>query len=313
MSGGSSGGSGTAIASGMVPLALGSDTNGSIRVPSSLCGIFSLKPTYGRLSRARTFPFVASFDHLGPFARSVTDLALAYDAMLGPDAGDPALADVAPNPLAASLAQGVRGLRMARLGGYFAKTGEPAAFAAVERIAKALDAQRIVEFPQAERARASGYLITMAEGAALHLDRLRRRGADFDPDVRDRLIAGAMLPGAWIVKAQKFRSWFRSAVGEAMKDVDIVLAPATPCRAPRLGQKTMVLDGQEMLVRPNLGLFTQPISFIGLPVATVPVWTDGERLPIGVQIIAAPWREDLVLRVARALEAQGVVKAPIAR
>jgi aspartyl-tRNA(Asn)/glutamyl-tRNA(Gln) amidotransferase subunit A len=98
-----------------------------------------------------------------------------------------------------------------------------------------------------------------------------------------------------------------------MKDVDIVLAPATPCRAPRLGQKTMVLDGQEMLVRPNLGLFTQPISFIGLPVATVPVWTDGERLPIGVQIIAAPWREDLVLRVARALEAQGVVKAPIAR
>jgi len=313
MSGGSSGGSGTAIASGMVPLALGSDTNGSIRVPSSLCGIFSLKPTYGRLSRARTFPFVASFDHLGPFARSVTDLALAYDAMLGPDASDPALADVAPNPLAASLALGAEGLRIARLGGYFAKTGEPAAFAAVERIAKALDAQRIVEFPQAERARASGYLITMAEGAALHLDRLRRRGADFDPDVRDRLIAGAMLPGAWIVKAQKFRSWFRSAVGEAMKDVDIVLAPATPCRAPRLGQKTMVLDGQEMLVRPNLGLFTQPISFIGLPVATVPVWTDGERLPIGVQIIAAPWREDLVLRVARALEAQGVVKAPIAR
>jgi aspartyl-tRNA(Asn)/glutamyl-tRNA(Gln) amidotransferase subunit A len=312
MSGGSSGGSGTAIASGMVPLALGSDTNGSIRVPSSLCGIFGLKPTYGRLSRARTFPFVASFDHLGPFARSVRDLALAYDAMLGPDASDPALADVSPNPVAANLEQGVGGLRMARLGGYFAKTGEPAAFEAVERVAKALGAARVVEFPQAERARASGYLITMVEGAALHLERLRKRGADFDPDVRDRLIAGAMLPGGWVVKAQKFRSWFRHAIGEVMKDFDIVLAPATPCRAPRLGQKTMVLDGQEMLVRPNLGLFTQPISFIGLPVATVPVWTTGERLPIGVQIIAAPWREDLVLRVARALEAQGVVSAPIA-
>jgi len=313
MSGGSSGGSGTAIASGMVPLALGSDTNGSIRVPASLCGIFGLKPTYGRLSRARTFPFVASFDHLGPFARSVEDLAIAYDAMLGPDADDPALADVAAIPVAASLEEGIGGLRIATLGGYFARTGEAAAFEAVARVAKALGAQRTVEFPQAERARASGYLITMAEGAALHLDRLRTRAADFDPDVRDRLIAGAMLPGAWIVKAQKFRSWFRRQVDEVFKDVDIVLAPATPCRAPRLGQKTMTLGGEEMLVRPNLGLFTQPISFIGLPAATVPVWTDGVKLPIGVQIIAAPWREDAALRTARALEAMGIVSAPIAK
>jgi 1-carboxybiuret hydrolase len=312
MSGGSSGGSGTAVAGGMIPLALGSDTNGSIRVPASLCGIFGLKPTYGRLSRARTFPFVASFDHLGPFARTVKDLALAYDAMLGPDADDPALADIPADPVAATLDQGVAGLRIATLGGYFAQTGEPAAFEAVARVAKALGAGRSVELPQADRARASGYLITMAEGAALHLDRLRKRGDDFDPDVRDRLIAGAMLPGAWIVKAQKFRSWFRAKVRNILADVDILLAPATPCRAPQLGQKTMVLDGREMLVRPNLGLFTQPISFIGLPVVTVPVWTRGERLPIGVQIIAAPWREDLALRFARALEAQEIVSAPIA-
>jgi aspartyl-tRNA(Asn)/glutamyl-tRNA(Gln) amidotransferase subunit A len=312
MSGGSSGGSGSAIAGGLVPLALGSDTNGSIRVPSSLCGVFGLKPTYGRLSRARSFPFVASFDHLGPFARSVADLALAYDAMLGPDADDPALADVAAAPVTADLDRGVGGLRIARLGGYFARSGEPAAFEAVDRVARALGATEVVEFPQAERARAAGYLITMAEGAALHLDRLRERRADFDPDVGDRLMAGAMLPGAWIVKAQKFRSWFRSRVAEAFRDVDLVLAPATPCRAPRLGQKTMTLDGREMLVRPNLGLFTQPISFIGLPVAAVPVWTAGATLPIGVQVIAAPWREDLVLRAARALEAAGVVSAPIA-
>jgi AtzE family amidohydrolase len=312
MTGGSSGGSGGAIAGGLVPLALGSDTNGSIRVPASLCGIFGLKPTYGRLSRAGAFPFVASFDHLGPFARSVEDLALAYDAMLGPDADDPALAEVAPTPVLPSLGGGVRGLRIARLGGYFAKSGEPAAFEAVDRVARALGATRTVEFPQAERARAAGYLITMAEGAALHLDRLRARRADFDPDVGDRLMAGAMLPGAWIVKAQKFRSWFRREVAGVFRDVDLVVAPATPCRAPRLGQKTMTLDGREMLVRPNLGLFTQPISFVGLPVAAVPVWTAGETLPIGVQIIAAPWREDLALRAARALEAEGVVSAPIA-
>jgi AtzE family amidohydrolase len=313
MSGGSSGGSGTAVAGGMVPLALGSDTNGSIRVPSSLCGIFGLKPTYGRLSRARSFPFVASLDHLGPMARSVADLALAYDAMQGADADDPAQADVASHPVTPSLSESIDGLRIATLGGYFGKAGEPAAFEAVGRIARALGAERRVDLPEAERARAAAYLITMAEGAALHLGRLRARAADFDPDVRDRLIAGAMLPGAWIVKAQKFRSWFRAQAAVLFNEVDVLLAPATPCRAPRLGQKTMVLEMREMLVRPNLGLFTQPISFIGLPVATVPVWTDGVRLPIGVQIIAAPWREDLALRVARALEARGIVSAPAAK
>ena len=163
----------------------------------------------------------------------------------------------------------------------------------------------------APRARVAAYLITMVEGAALHSDRLRQRFSDYDPDVRDRLIAGAMLPGTWVVKAQKFRSWFHARALELFRDFDILIAPATPCRAPRIGQRTFVLDGEEMLVRPHLGLFTQPISFIGLPVVSVPVWTKGEALPIGVQVIAAPWREDLALRVARALEREGVVSAPI--
>jgi 1-carboxybiuret hydrolase len=312
MSGGSSGGSGAAAASGMAAITLGSDTNGSIRVPASLCGLFGLKPTYGRLSRAGTFPFVASFDHLGPLARSSRDLALAYDAMIGPDDEDPALANVAAEPVAERLEDGAKSLRIATLGGYFEKSGEPAAFAAVEHVAKALGVSERIELPEVDRARAAAYLVTMVEGATLHLERLRERREDFDPDVRDRLLAGAMLPGAWVVQAQKFRRWWRGEVLKLFRNVDVLLAPATPCRAPRIGQKTFVLDGREMLVRPNLGLYTQPISFIGLPVAAVPVWTVGERLPIGVQIIAAPWREDLVLRVAHALEREGVVSAPIA-
>ncbi|MGO9420885.1 AtzE family amidohydrolase [Roseiarcus sp.] len=312
MSGGSSGGSGAAVAGGLVPIALGSDTNGSIRVPSAFCGVFGLKPTYGRLSRARTFPFVASLDHLGPFARSVVDLATAYDAMLGRDLDDPAQTDVVPMPSVLSLHDGIADLRIARLGGYFARSGEPCALEAVDRVAAALKAERIVEPAEAHRARAAAYLITMIEGAALHLKRLQTRAKDFDPEVRDRLIAGAMLPGAWAVEAQKFRRLFREQTLALFKDVDILLAPATPCRAPKLGQKTFVLDGKEMLVRPNLGIFTQPISFIGLPVAAVPVWTEGEALPVGVQIIAPPWREDLALRVARVLEREGVVAAPVA-
>jgi aspartyl-tRNA(Asn)/glutamyl-tRNA(Gln) amidotransferase subunit A len=311
MTGGSSGGSGAAVAGGLAPIALGSDTNGSIRVPASLCGVFGLKPTYGRLSRAGTFPFVASLDHLGPFARSVGDLAASYDAMQGPDAQDAAQA-VRPVELASpALEGGLAGLRIARLGGYFERGGEAEAFEAVDRVAKALGATRRVELPETERARAAAYLITMVEGAALHADRLRERALDFDPDVRDRLIAGAMLPGSWVVKSQKLRGWYRARAAELFREVDILLAPATPCRAPRIGQTTFVLDGREMLIRPNLGLFTQPISFIGLPVCAVPVWTDGVGLPIGVQVIGPPWREDLVLRVARALERDGVVKAPI--
>ena len=311
MTGGSSGGSAAAVAGGLAPFALGSDTNGSIRVPASLCGIFGLKPTYGRLSRAGTFPFVASFDHLGPLARSVGDLAASYDAMQGPDARDPAQAARPIEPTSPGLDGGLAGLRIARLSGYFARGGEPAAFAAVDRVAGALGATQTIELPGTEAARASAYLITMVEGAALHADRLRERAGEFDAEVRDRLIAGAMLPGAWVVRAQKLRGWYRERAAEAFADVDILLAPATPCRAPLIGQKTFVLDGREMLIRPNLGLFTQPFSFIGLPVCTVPVWTEGVALPIGVQVIGPPWREDLVLRVARALEREGAVRAPI--
>jgi 1-carboxybiuret hydrolase len=313
MSGGSSGGSAAAVAGGLVPIALGSDTNGSIRVPSSLCGLFGLKPTYGRLSRAGVFPFVASLDHVGPFARSVGDLALAYDAMLGRDEADPAQSDMPAAPASPTLDEGAKGLRVARLGGYFAHSADPSAIAAVETVARALKADRVVELAHAEQARAAAYLISMVEGAALHLERLRTRLPDFDPDVGDRLVAGAMLPGVWAAQAQKFRRRFRAEALALFHDVDILLAPATPCRAPKLGQKVFVLDGREMLVRPNLGLFTQPISFIGLPAVAAPVWTEGERLPIGVQIIAAPWREDLALRVARALEQDGVVRAPVAR
>jgi 1-carboxybiuret hydrolase len=312
MTGGSSGGSAAAVAGGLVPIALGSDTNGSIRVPCSFCGLFGLKPTYGRLSRAGAFPFVASLDHVGPLARSVGDLALAYDAMLGRDDRDPAQADMAAAPASPTLKDGLAGLRVARLGGYFARSAEPSVISAADTVARALNADRVVELAGADHARSAAYLITMVEGAALHLERLRTRAEDFDPDVRDRLIAGAMLPGAWITQAQKFRRRFRAEALALFRDVDILLAPATPCRAPRLGQKKLVLDGLEILVRPNLGIFTQPLSFIGLPVVAAPVWTDGEKLPIGVQIVAAPWREDLALRVASELERAGVVRAPVA-
>lgn len=311
MTGGSSGGSGSAVGGALVPIALGSDTNGSIRVPSSFCGIFGLKPTYGRLSRARSFPFVASLDHLGPLARSVTDLALAYDAMQGPDADDGACTTRGLEPTLPLIANPVSDLRIAIAGGYFQKNVFPEAVEAVSRVAKALGATRVVDVPEAARARAAAYVITTTEGASLHLDRLRKRPNDFDPAVRDRLIAGAMVPAALVDRAQKFRRWYRAQLAEIFKSVDVLLAPATPCTAPKLGQVNFNLDGVDMPVRANIGIHTQPISFIGLPVVAVPVPL--EPLPIGVQIIAAPWREDIALRVAHALEKMGVAAAPAPR
>ncbi|SFN83493.1 aspartyl-tRNA(Asn)/glutamyl-tRNA(Gln) amidotransferase subunit A [Bradyrhizobium sp. Ghvi] len=311
MTGGSSGGSGSAVGGALVPIALGSDTNGSIRVPSSFCGIFGLKPTYGRLSRARSFPFVASLDHLGPFARDVTDLALAYDAMQGPDADDAACTTRGLEPTLPLIANPVSDLRIAIAGGHFQKNVFPEAVEAVSRVAKALGATKIVDVPEASRARAAAYVITTTEGASLHLDRLRKRPNDFDPAVRDRLIAGAMVPAALVDRAQKFRRWYRAQLAEIFKSVDVLLAPATPCTAPKLGQVMFNLDGVELPVRANIGIHTQPISFIGLPVVAVPVPL--EPLPIGVQIIAAPWREDVALRVAYALEKMGVVAAPSPR
>ena len=310
MTGGSSGGSASAVAGGLVPLALGSDTNGSIRVPAALCGLFGLKPTYGRLSRAGSFPFVASLDHVGPFARSVRDLAMAYDAMQGFDDADPAQTKRPNEPTESRLRHPIPGVRIGIAAGYFAGSAE--AQAHVAHVSKALEAARLVTIPDAQAARAAAFLITMAEGAALHLDRLRERPQDFDPAVRDRLLAGAMIPGAWITKAQKLRRHFRDSVLPIFQDVDAILAPTVPMPAPKIGQRTALFGGIELPVRPHLGIFTQPISFIGLPVVNVPVWLPGEKLPMGVQIIAAPWREDICLKIAYQLESAGAVQAPVA-
>jgi AtzE family amidohydrolase len=310
VAGGSSGGSAAAVAAGFVPISLGSDTNGSIRVPAALCGIFGLKPTYGRLSRAGTYPFVGSLDHVGPFARSVRDIAAVFDVLQGHDPLDPVNTKRPVVPCLPELAKGQAGLRIAIAADYFAKSGLPEVFAAVERVAAALGTTQRVTLPEVERARAAAFVITACEGANLHLADLKQRPQDFDPATRDRFLAGCLIPGTWVTQAQRFRSWWRDQILTLFQSVDIILAPTTPCPAPLIGQTTMLLDGVEVLTRPNLGLFTQPLSFIGLPVLSVPIQQSG-ALPVGVQIIAAPDHEALILRVAADLEAQGIVAAPV--
>ena len=312
IAGGSSGGSAAAVAAGQVPITLGSDTNGSIRVPSSLCGTFGLKPTYGRLPRNGSYPFVASLDHLGPFGRSAMDLALTYDAMQGFDAHDPGCVARPFEGTVDTLELGTSGLRIATLGGYFHDNADAHARDAVMRVAKALDANRVVQLPEVARARAAAFIISNSEGGSLHLPDLRTRAADFEPLSRDRFLAGALLPAAWIHQAQRMRRWFALRAAELFRDVDVLLAPATPCVAPTIGSEWIDIDGKRLPSRASMGLLAQPISCIGLPVCAVPVWGCHPSLPIGVQVIAAPWREDLVLRVAHRLQEVGIASSPVA-
>ena len=309
--GGSSGGSAAVVAAGIVPFALGTDTNGSIRVPSSFCGIWGLKPTYGRLPRTGAFLFVVSLDHVGPLAGSVADLAITYNAMQGPDPADPVCSARAAEPVPSDFEDGNGSLRCAKLGGYFASSASPEALDAVDRVAAALGATSAAELPTPGLARSAAYLITAAEGGHRHLSRLRARAADFDPGTRDRFIAGALTPAAWLLHAQKFRASWREAVRAVFANADILIAPATPVSATEIGQEMMAPGGVSLPVKAHMGIFTQPISFIGLPVIAAPVHTPG-RMPIGVQLIAAPWREAALFRAARILERTGVCAAPAA-
>jgi AtzE family amidohydrolase len=311
IAGGSSGGSAAAVAAGLVPLTLGTDTNGSIRVPAALCGVFGLKPTFGRVSRAGVAPLAWSFDHVGPLARHVADLAAAFDTIAGPDTLDPSCATRSSPPSAGELERGADGLRIAILGGHFARLAADEALAAVARVARALGVSREVTLPEVHRARAAAQVITACEAAAIHLENLRSRAVDFDPMTRDRLLAATLLPASAYLRAQRLRAWFRERVAEVFRDADVLLAPTTPWTAPAIGAPWMTrIDGVEVPTRGHLGAFTQPLSFIGLPVVSVPITTPGS-LPVGVQLIGRPFEEASILRVASRLEAERVAISPV--
>ncbi|MDN2487916.1 AtzE family amidohydrolase [Kosakonia sacchari] len=305
IAGGSSGGSAAAVAAGMVNFSLGSDTNGSIRVPASLCGINGLKPTFGRLSRSGSHPFVASLDHIGPLARSVEDLTQVYDALQGHDPEDRWQSDRACDAALPQL-HGENRLRCAVLEGYFTSWCDEDARQAVARVARALNADNAMTLPEAELARTAAFLLSAAEGGNHYLPALRTDADTFEPNSRERLLAGAMTPSAWYTQAQRFRAWFRDKTLPLFDNVDLLLAPATPCCATPIGAQTMHINGVDLPIKASMGMLTQPISFLGLPVVTVALKT-ASGLPIGVQIIGAPWQEARCLQAAWRLEQAGLL------
>ena len=283
--GGSSGGTGAAVASGMVTLALGTDTNGSIRIPASFCGVVGMKPTFGRVSRAGMVPLAPSQDHVGWIGQCVNDVAIAWRVLGG----------------GAEVAAGQRSPVVGVAGGYFAERMTRDAQLAFATACEHLDARKQVEIPCPDVARAAAYAITSSEASALRLDDLRDRPELLDPSTRYRFLAGALLPAAWYIKGKRFQTWFRAKLEQLFDEVDVILLPASPFVAPRFGEESIEIEGQSYPVRPTIGRFTQPISPAGLPIVCLPV-PSASRLPIGVQLVGPPNGEDLVLAAALRLE-----------
>lgn len=297
--GGSSGGSGAALAAGLCFGSLGSDTGGSIRIPAALCGITGLKPTYGRVSRAGVLPLSWSLDHAGPMARTVRDVALLLTVIAGHDPADPASATVPVPDFTAGLEDGVGGLRIGLPRAYFYEQLEDDVAQAVEAAVAALRAEgaevREVTVPHLDVAAAAFAPIISAEAAAYHQRWLRERPQDYGEDVRQRLSQGLLYPAVDYVNAQRARRRVMDGFLQVLAEVEVLLTPTVPVTAPPI-------PGPAVATPNPLTRCTFPVNLTGLPALSLPCGFDRQGLPVGLQIIGRPFDEATVLRVGHAYQ-----------
>jgi aspartyl-tRNA(Asn)/glutamyl-tRNA(Gln) amidotransferase subunit A len=310
VSGGSSGGSAAAVATGQAHLALGTDTGGSIRIPAAACGVVGLKPTYGRVSKAGVLPLSWSLDHVGPIARTVADVALLLSVIAGPDPRDHTTAPMAPVDdwvrAAGRADQGLKGLRVGLPRGWDEHRTAPAARDAVRQAAARCEhlgaTVREVEFPAADAMMLANRLIILAEAAAYHLPWLTRFPDEYGADVRARLELGQYILAADYLAGQRLRSELTQAVASAMTDIDVALVPTLPVGAPLIGQHHLAWDDGLETVPDGLIRLVAPFNVTGQPALALPYGTDEHGMPLSVQIVGRPYEEAVVLRAAAALE-----------
>ena len=304
--GGSSGGSGAAVAAGLCAAATGSDTGGSIRIPAALCGIVGLKPTYGRISCHGLLPLSWTLDHAGPMTRSVYGAAAMLTAMAGYDPRDPASADVPVPDFAAGLEEDVRDLRIG-LDPQWALTGIHGEVRdAFEQVLKALEEMgaEIVEVsvPRVREGMEAALTILMAEATAIHEEFLRTRPDDYQPDVRARLEKGFDITGLDYARARRSGELLRRDFATLFQRIDLLATPMCGIVAPKLGQREVVIDGEAVPVMAPLTRYTRVFNLTGLPAISVPCGFSSEGLPIGLQLVGRAWDEATVLRAAYAYE-----------
>jgi aspartyl-tRNA(Asn)/glutamyl-tRNA(Gln) amidotransferase subunit A len=306
ISGGSSGGSAAAVAARLCYGALGSDTGGSVRIPSSLCGISGIKPTYGRVSRAGVLPLAWSLDHVGPMCRSAADCALMLGAMAGYDPRDPTTSVLPVPDYMAALTGQIKGLRVGLLRPFFLESAGAAQRHAVEQASKTLEglgaSVQDVSLATVKLAAGASSAVLATEAYAYHEPWLKTRPEEYGADARQRLRVGAFVSGVDYVNGQRARTLMRDEVDALLSKLDVLLAPTTPIAATPPGADEVEIDGEKQPVRPALIRFTRPFNATGHPAMSVPCGFTSDGLPIGLQIVGRPFDESTVLRVADAYQ-----------
>lgn len=306
ITGGSSGGSAAAIAGSCALLTLGTDTGGSIRIPSALCGTVGLKPTFGRVSKYGVYPLCWSLDHPGPMTRTVADAAIALSFMAGYDPKDPCSKDVPVRDYYSCLTGDIKGVRVGVPDTFYFEQIEPEVKAGVKKAIgglKDLGAEvRPVHIPDLDEAAAATLLILSSEAASCLEKFHRTRPNDIGDDVRARLDLGALQLATHYVKAQRIRRIAQENFSRVLTEVDVLVTPGVSITAPRLEESIVRLDDDDVPVGVALTRCTRIYNLVGLPSVSVPVGLSQAGLPIGIQIAGRPFDEELVLRVAEAYE-----------
>jgi aspartyl-tRNA(Asn)/glutamyl-tRNA(Gln) amidotransferase subunit A len=311
--GGSSGGSGAAVAANIVYAAMGSDTGGSIRIPASFCGTVGLKPTYGRVSRYGALPLAYTLDHMGPLARSVRDAALMLNYIAGHDKKDPSssrhpVVDYVPDDGCS-----IRGLRLGFPETFFFEELDPDVESAVRGAlarAASLGAEvKPVFVPDMEAVNTVARLILLSEASAVYETQLENR-ARFGADVRILLDQGLLIPATDYINAQRLRRKIRGDFAKLWSEVDVMITPTTPNTAPRIGEMTVRLGGRDEDVRLASTRLVRGFNLLGYPALSIPCGLSSSGLPIGLQIVGPPFEEGVVLQVGAALEDGGVAIPP---
>ena len=306
VSGGSSGGSAAAVASSQCTASLGTDTGGSIRIPSAVCGVVGMKPTYGRVSRHGAIPLAWSLDHAGPITKTVEDVAIMLSAIGGPDPNDPTASSRPVPDYRRAMIGGIRGLRLGIPRQYFFDDIDPEIRQAVDKAIRELErlgmATLEVDVPNLENCAAMEAHITLVEATSYHEPYLKSQPDDYSPEVRTNLEAGRYLLGTDYVKSQRARTLLQHNFNEAFRRVDLIISPTLPAFSPRVGEQWVQSGNRRENVIDAFLRFNIPYDLAGFPAISVPCGFGLNGLPIGLQIAGKAFDETKILRAANAYE-----------